>query len=39
MPGAAVKLGGAQQVLPLHRIAAEMLHLTADHPNGKMAHA
>jgi two-component system chemotaxis response regulator CheB len=38
MPGAAVKLGGAQHVLPLHRIAAEMLHLTADHPNGKMAH-
>jgi len=26
-------------VLPLHRIAAEMLHLTADHPNGKTAHA
>ena len=38
MPGAAVKLGGAQQVLPLHRIAGEVLHLTADHPNGKMAH-
>jgi len=39
MPGAAVKLGGAQVVLPLHRIAAEMLHLTADHPSGRMAHA
>jgi two-component system, chemotaxis family, protein-glutamate methylesterase/glutaminase len=39
MPGAAVKLGGAQQVLPLHRIAAEMLQLTADHPNGRIAHA
>jgi two-component system chemotaxis response regulator CheB len=39
MPGAAVKLGGAQHVLPLHRIAAETLHLTADHPNGRMAHA
>jgi two-component system chemotaxis response regulator CheB len=38
MPGAAVKLGGAQQVLPLHRIASEMLQLTADHPNGKLAH-
>jgi two-component system chemotaxis response regulator CheB len=39
MPGAAVKLGGAQQVLPLHRIAGEMLQLTADHPSGKIAHA
>jgi len=38
MPGAAVKLGSAQHVLPLHRVAAEVLHLTADHPNGKMAH-
>lgn len=38
MPGAAVKLGGAQHVLPLHRVASEMLHLTADHPNGKLAH-
>jgi two-component system chemotaxis response regulator CheB len=37
MPGAAVKLGGAQHVLPLHRIAREMLHLTADHPGGKLA--
>ena len=25
MPGAAVKLGGAQHVLPLHRIASEVL--------------
>ncbi len=37
MPGAAVKLGGAQHVLPLHRVAGEMLLLTADHPNGKLA--
>lgn len=39
MPGAAVKLGGAQFVLPLHRVAAEMIQLTADPPNGKLAHA
>ena len=38
MPGTAVKLGSAQQVLPLHRIAQEVLDLTADHPNGKLAH-
>lgn len=38
MPGAAVKFGGAQHVLPLHRIAAEVLHLTADPPTGKLAH-
>jgi two-component system chemotaxis response regulator CheB len=38
MPGAAVKLGGAQHVLPLHRIASEVLELTADQPNGKAAH-
>lgn len=37
MPGTAVKLGGAQQVLPLHRIGHEVLQLTADHPNGKLA--
>lgn len=30
MPGAAVKLGGAQHVLPLHRIAQEMLELAVD---------
>jgi two-component system chemotaxis response regulator CheB len=32
MPGAAVKLGAAQHILPLHRIAAEVLTLTADRP-------
>jgi two-component system chemotaxis response regulator CheB len=32
MPGAAVKLGGAQHILPLHRIASEVLTLTADRP-------
>jgi two-component system chemotaxis response regulator CheB len=37
MPGAAVKQGAAQQVLPLHRIAHEMLHLTTDTPSGKLA--
>ncbi len=30
MPGAAVKMGSAQQVLPLHRIAQEVLQLTGD---------
>jgi two-component system chemotaxis response regulator CheB len=30
MPGAAVKMGSAQQVLPLHRIAQEVLQLTDD---------
>jgi two-component system chemotaxis response regulator CheB len=30
MPGTAVRLGGAQQILPLHRIAMELLHLTSD---------
>jgi len=39
MPGAAVKLGGAQHVVPLHRVAPEVLQLTADHPNSKLAHA
>ena len=38
MPGAAVKLGSAQHVLPLHRVAHEVLHLTADQPNSKSAH-
>jgi two-component system chemotaxis response regulator CheB len=38
MPGAAVKLGSAQHVLPLHRVASEVLQLTADHPNSKLAH-
>ncbi|HEY0683122.1 MAG TPA: chemotaxis response regulator protein-glutamate methylesterase [Steroidobacter sp.] len=38
MPGAAVKLGSAQHVLPLHRVASEMLQLTADPPAGKLAH-
>ena len=38
MPGAAVKLGSAQQVLPLHRVASEVLQLTADQPNAKAAH-
>jgi two-component system chemotaxis response regulator CheB len=38
MPGAAVKLGSAQHVLPLHRVAGEVLHLTADQPNSKAAH-
>lgn len=37
MPGAAVKLGGAQHVLPLHRVAGEVLQLTADPPGGKLA--
>jgi two-component system, chemotaxis family, protein-glutamate methylesterase/glutaminase len=34
MPGAAVKLGGAQQVLSLHRIPAELLRLVAQ-PRGE----
>ena len=38
MPGAAVKMGAAQHVLPLHRVASEVLQLTADHPNSKAAH-
>jgi two-component system chemotaxis response regulator CheB len=33
MPGAAVKMGAAQHILPLHRIAAEVLTLTADRPS------
>ena len=36
MPGAAVKLGGAQQVLSLHRIPAELLRLVAQ-PHGERA--
>jgi two-component system chemotaxis response regulator CheB len=35
MPGAAVKLGAAQQVLPLHRIAREVLDLASDRPAAK----
>jgi two-component system chemotaxis response regulator CheB len=38
MPGAAVKLGAAQFVLPLQRIAAEMLELCADRPAGRTSH-
>ncbi|HEY0942819.1 MAG TPA: chemotaxis response regulator protein-glutamate methylesterase [Steroidobacter sp.] len=38
MPGTAVRLGAAQHVLPLHRVANEVLLLTADHPDGKLAH-
>ncbi len=38
MPGAAVKMGAAQHVLPLHRVASEVLQLTADQPGGKLAH-
>jgi two-component system chemotaxis response regulator CheB len=37
MPGAAVKLGAAQHVLPLHRIAQEVLDLAADRPAAKAA--
>jgi two-component system chemotaxis response regulator CheB len=33
MPGAAVKLGSAQFVYPLHRIAQEVLQLAADGPS------
>jgi two-component system chemotaxis response regulator CheB len=32
MPGAAVKLGSAQSVLPLHRIPQEVLQLASDNP-------
>jgi len=38
MPGTAVRLGSAMHVLPLHRIASEVLQLTADQPNSKAAH-
>jgi len=38
MPGTAVKLGSAQHVLPLHRVASEVLLLTSDQPNSKAAH-
>jgi two-component system chemotaxis response regulator CheB len=38
MPGAAVKLGAAQHVLPLHRVAGEVLQLTLDQPMSKVAH-
>lgn len=37
MPGAAVKLGAAHQVLPLHRIPEELLHLSADRASGRAA--
>jgi two-component system, chemotaxis family, protein-glutamate methylesterase/glutaminase len=37
MPGAAVKMGAAEQVLPLHRIPAEVLSLAADRPGSKAA--
>ena len=37
MPGSAVKLGAARSVLPLHRIAAEMLDLAADAGERKTA--
>jgi two-component system chemotaxis response regulator CheB len=37
MPGAAVKLGAAQQVIPLHRIPAEVLDLVTDRSNWKAA--
>lgn len=35
MPGAAVKLGAAEKVLPLRKIAAEALAVTHDHVSGK----
>ncbi len=38
MPGAAVKMGAAQHVLPLHRVAGEVQQLTADPPNSEAAH-
>jgi two-component system chemotaxis response regulator CheB len=38
MPGAAVKMGAAQHVLPLQRIAAEMLELCADRATGRAVH-
>jgi two-component system chemotaxis response regulator CheB len=38
MPGAAVKLGAAQHVLPLHRIASEVLLLSADQPGSMVVH-
>lgn len=38
MPGAAVRLGAAQHVLPLHRVASEVLQLSADQPKGMLAH-
>lgn len=37
MPGAAVKLEAAQQILPLHRIANEMLERALDRPGGSSA--
>jgi two-component system chemotaxis response regulator CheB len=37
MPGAAVRMGAAEQVLPLQRIPAEVLGLAADRPGSKAA--
>jgi two-component system, chemotaxis family, protein-glutamate methylesterase/glutaminase len=37
MPGAAVRLGAAQQVLPLHRIPGELLELLSDRPGARAA--
>ncbi len=39
MPGAAFKLGAAEHVLPLHRIPAHILSLTADGVSGRVATA
>jgi len=37
MPGAAVKLGAAEHVMPLQRIPGQILNLTSDAPRGKVA--
>jgi two-component system, chemotaxis family, protein-glutamate methylesterase/glutaminase len=37
MPGTAVKLGAAQQILPLHRVPNEILELASDRSSGKAA--
>jgi two-component system chemotaxis response regulator CheB len=39
MPGAAVKLGAAQHVVPLHRIPTEVLELVSDRGGAKAANA
>ncbi|HMN44393.1 MAG TPA: chemotaxis response regulator protein-glutamate methylesterase [Povalibacter sp.] len=39
MPGAAVKLGAAEHVMPLQRIPGQILNLTSDAPRGKVAGA
>ncbi len=39
MPGAAVKLGAAEHVMPLQRIPGQILNLTSDAPRGKAASA